>query len=324
MSKVKVFFTVDVEVWPGAWSNIDERFPEAFQRYVYGDTAFGQYGLPLKLRVLRDHGLKGVFFVEPLFSARFGLQPLQEIIALIREGGQEVQLHLHTEWVDEAATPLLTWKPQRKIQHVAHFSKQDQTVLIGWGKKRLVEAGATEASAFRAGSFVFNLDTLGALETNGIFVDSSYNHYYGGAESGVSASPTTSVPVQPFRVGGVVEYPVTVFHDFPFHLRPLQLKGCSLREMTAVLDHASDNGYAAVVIVSHNFELLDRRDFSRDEVVARRFFGLCDFLARNGDRFDTSFFDGVQCAPVSAQPRPLNGTPWGLANRYYEQIRRRL
>jgi len=33
---------------------------------------------------------------------RFGSQPLEEIVGLIREGVQEIQLHMHTEWVGES------------------------------------------------------------------------------------------------------------------------------------------------------------------------------------------------------------------------------
>ena len=102
-----VFFSVDVEIWCDGWDNLDEKFPDAFRRYVYGPTARGNFGLPYTLQVLREHGLKGVFFVEPLFSTRFGSQPLEEIIGLIREGGQEIQLHLHPEWVNESVEPLL-------------------------------------------------------------------------------------------------------------------------------------------------------------------------------------------------------------------------
>ena len=41
---------------------------------------------------------------------RFGSQPLEEIVGLIREGVQEIQLHMHTEWVDESVEPLLERK----------------------------------------------------------------------------------------------------------------------------------------------------------------------------------------------------------------------
>lgn len=171
---LNVFFTVDVETWCGGWQSIDTKFPAAFQRYVYGRTAQGDFGLPYKLRVLADHGLKGVFFVEPLFARRFGQDPLSEIAGLIREGEQEVQLHMHTEWVDEAKEPLLP-NITGKRQHLRHYSLSEQTMLITEGLRLLERAGSGGINAFRAGSFGFNIDTLAALKANGVLFDSSYN-----------------------------------------------------------------------------------------------------------------------------------------------------
>lgn len=325
MARVKVFFTVDVEIWTGGWDDVDGRFPEAFRRYVYGDTPFGQYALPMTLQILNDHGLKGVFFVEPIFSARFGLAPLAEVVGLIRDARQEVQLHVHAEWVNEAREPLLSWTPQRKMQHLSHFSQDDQTALIGWGRRRLEQAGSPAANAFRAGSFVFNRDTLQALERNEIYLDSSYNHRFSGEQAGVwRSSHAYDAPVAPFYVGKVLEAPVTMYRDRPGHLRPLQLTACSLEEMVAVLRNAADNGHSTVVIVSHGFELLDRRDFSRDDIVVRRFRGLCEFLERNNDRFETCGLFDTTLAPVAVQPPPVKSTLRGLAVRYVEQARRRL
>ena len=62
---LKVFFTVDTEIWCGGWDDLDRKFPDAFQRYVYGPTDQGNYALPMTMEILSDHGLKGVFFVEP-------------------------------------------------------------------------------------------------------------------------------------------------------------------------------------------------------------------------------------------------------------------
>ena len=322
---MKVLFTVDVEIWPGQWTDIDARFPQAFRRYVYGDTPFGQYGLPLTVQVLRDNGLVGVFFVEPMFSARFGLQPLQEVVGLIADAGQEVQLHLHAEWVDEARLPLLAEPPRTKVQHLSHFGREDQTTLVAWARARLAEAGAAPISAFRAGSFAANRDTLSALEANGIGTDSSYNHCFRELTAGIGdPRRPTAIPVQPYLVGNVLEYPVTVYRDYPGHLRPLQLTACSLREMIAVLERSADEGHSTAVIVSHNFEMMDRRDFSRDEIVAQRFYGLCEFLGRNRHRFDTTGFAGTTGIPAPAQPAPVAGSLVGLATRYQEQIQRRV
>jgi peptidoglycan/xylan/chitin deacetylase (PgdA/CDA1 family) len=42
-------------------------------RALYGRSPAGDYALPKTLEILDRNGLKGVFFVEPLFAARFGV-----------------------------------------------------------------------------------------------------------------------------------------------------------------------------------------------------------------------------------------------------------
>jgi peptidoglycan/xylan/chitin deacetylase (PgdA/CDA1 family) len=323
---MKVLFTVDTEVWTGDWQAIDVRFPEAFRRYVYGDTPQGQYALPMTLKILNDHGLKGVFFVEPIFSARFGLVALQEIVGLVRSAGHEVQLHVHPEWADEAREPILPQQPNAKRQHLYQYSLEEQTALIQWGKRRLELAGADTITAFRAGSFAFNLDTLDALAASSIKIDTSYNHCCLGPQSGLlDRLPSGSVPDRPVRVGPIIEYPVTVFRDYPGHLRPLQLTACSLAEFRTALYAAAEASYSHVVIVSHNFELLDRRDFSRDSVVTRRFIDLCRFLERNSDIFQTVGFDEAHQPSQHESGGPLLPGSWtGLAVRIAEQAVRRI
>ncbi len=181
---LNVFLTVDVEIWCDGWSNIDQAFPDAFRKYVYGPTPKGNYGLPFTLNLLEEHGLRGVFFVEPLFSTRFGQQPLAEIVELIRDASQEIQLHLHTEWVDESIEPLLE-RINGKRQYLRYFSVEEQILLINAGKRLLLQAGGEHVSAFRAGSFGFNRDTLRALRANDIPFDSSYNATAFRPDSGV-------------------------------------------------------------------------------------------------------------------------------------------
>jgi len=81
---MKVLLTFDVEVWCNSWEHLDKLFPSAFDRYVYGHSRHGSYALPKTLEILNTHGLQGVFFIEPLFAARFGLSYLQTIVNLIR------------------------------------------------------------------------------------------------------------------------------------------------------------------------------------------------------------------------------------------------
>ena len=316
---MNVFFTVDVEVWCDGWNDLDSRFPEAFQRYIYGPTSKGRYGLPHIVDVLNQHGLNGVFFVEPLFASRFGIQPLQEIVGLLNDAGQEIQLHMHTEWVDESRQPLLQ-DTSKKRQHMRYFTRDEQTTLVGHGLRLLDEAGAAETNAFRAGSFAFNADTLVALANNNVSFDSSYNASMFGPDSGVLPGTTL---LNPTECDGVFEYPMTVFDDGTGSLRHAQVGACSYGEMVGLLRQALDAGLDSFVILFHNFELLNQAKQRKDDVVVRRFHKLCAFLDRHRDVFDTRGFKGLTPVTGAAQGKPLSSPIWKTGIRMAEQIYRR-
>lgn len=314
-----VFFTVDVEVWCDGWNNIDQKFPGAFRQYIYGPTPKGDFGLPYQLKVLNDHGLSGVFYVEPLFSSRFGEQALAEIVGLVRESGQEVQLHLHTEWVDESRVPLLE-DVHTKRQHLRYFTLEEQTTLIAKGAELLRQAGASDINAFRAGSFAFNRDTLSALSANGIIFDSSYNASLFGLDSGVLPGVTV---VEPIECGGVYEYPMTVFNDGTSALRHTQLTACSFQEMEGLLWQALKSGRSSFVILSHGSELLNQAKNRQDDVVVKRFQKLCAFLDKNRDVFRMRGFHGLKPQLTQQQPAPLTSPIWKTGARMLEQVYRR-
>ena len=314
-----VFVSVDVEVWCDGWDNLDEKFPDAFRRYVYGPTARGNFGLPYTLQVLSEHGLKGVFFVEPLFSTRFGNQPLEEIIGLIREDGQEIQLHLHPEWVNESIEPLLD-NIEGKRQHLRYYTRTEQEILVAAGKRMIAQAGGGECTAFRAGSFGFNRDTLAALAVNNIRFDSSYNATIFGLDSGVGPG---QVLVDAFECDGIYEYPMTVYDDGTYSLRHTQLTACSHHEMEGLLWQALESRRRSFMILSHNFELLNMAMDRPDDVVVKRFQKLCSFLDRNRDSFNTSGFEGLSPSLATLQPAPLKSPVWKTAIRMLEQAGRR-
>lgn len=297
-----VFLTVDVEIWCDGWDDIDRKFPTAFQQYIYGPTKKGNFGLPYQLGVLERYGLTGVFFVEPLFAARFGEQPLAEIVGMLNEADQEVQLHLHTEWVDEARVPLLPVRHEKR-QHLRYFDRDEQTSLIAQGAALLERAGAARITAFRAGSFAFNHDTLPALAANGIAFDASYNAAMFGLDSGVMPG---RMMVEPFFDQGVIEFPMTVYIDGRRSLRHAQITSCSFAEMERLLWQAAEQNRAAFVILSHGFEMLNQGKTRPDPIVVDRFERLCRFLDRHRDTFRVRGFRGLEPRLDSPTEAPLN------------------
>jgi len=284
---MNVFLTFDIEVWCPSWENLDENFPSAFQRYVYGRSKFGAYALPKTLDILVKHGLHGVFFVEPLFAARFGLEYLARIVELIQSAGQEIQLHLHPEWVDEIKPPLLP-NSSRKRQHLSYYDLNEQTELIANGVRLLKQAGVPSLQAFRAGSFAANSDTFAALEANGILFDSSLN----------AAVPISAPDIQrnepafsPRLIGNVSAYPVTVFRDGLGKLRHAQIGACSSWELQEALRYGERNEMEAFVLFSHNFEMLKPSRSDPDWIVVKRFQQFCRFLSNNPSLRPVGFRD---------------------------------
>ena len=97
---LNVFLTVDTEIWP--FSRVWPEVPLASTRssltpeigfYIYGETDSGSFGVPFQLDCLKEHGLRATYFVESLFASVAGLNPLEEIVSLIQNEGQDVQLH---------------------------------------------------------------------------------------------------------------------------------------------------------------------------------------------------------------------------------------
>lgn len=317
---MNVHLTFDIEVWCNGWTNLDAEFASCYPRYVYGHSKHGDYALPKTLEILNRHGLCGVFFVEPLFSARFGTRYLEQIVRLIDDAGQEVQLHLHPEWTDEI-TPAIIPDVAAKRQHLTYYTLDEQTALIGHAKALLETAVGKPITAFRAGSYAINEDTFEALASNGIAVDSSINRCYTiSAPELVRQQGATA----PFTVNGIATYPVTVFHDGFGRERPAQVGACSFGEMRQALESACAEGCSDFVIVSHNFEMLKPGRSDPDFVVVRRFEQLCRFLAENKDAMPVSGFAPLTTVPGSSAKyrSPRTGmlpTVWRLA----EQLARR-
>jgi len=315
---MQVHLTYDVEIWTDGWTDIATRLPAAFRRLTYGPPPHERGALPVNLQILQDNGLRAVFFVEPLFSYYYGLDALQELVGLVMEAGQDVQMHIHPEWLDELPEEIV---PRRKKTPMLHlFSLDEQTALLEAAASRLVAAGAPRPTAFRSGNYSANADTLRALARIGFKVDSSINAcfdfpypYQDGARL-----------MHPSYMENIAEYPVTLFRDGFGRVRPMQITACSVSEMVQGLTRARNQGLPAATLVSHNFELLSADRRSEDRIVTRRFAGLCEWLGRNAAEFPTASFDpSVVPATPPAWELPRVSS-LATAQRYVAQAARRL
>lgn len=317
---LKVFITVDVEVWPRNWSLGHAAFQDAWDRYILGITPKGDYGVPYQLRVLEEYQLRAVFLVESLFAWQYGISPLRDIVNAIREGGQEVQLHLHPEWSHKSERPIF----QNNFgEYMRDYTEAEQDHLISLGMSYLNECGVDKIHAFRAGGYGANHSTLRMLVKHEIHIDTSYNAPYLPYPCGLSLD---GLLVQPCRVDGLWEFPVGCFEEFPGRIRHMQLSACSLSELTHLLMQAWHDELYAITIVSHGHELLNSARTAVDPIMLHRFNGLCGFLAEHRDKFETSGFSDLQFDEIPKFDRraPLSSHSWRTAVRYGEQMARRL
>jgi len=277
--------------------------------------------LPKTLEILDRHGLKGVFFIEPLFAARFGVEHLATIVDLIQSGGHDVQLHLHPEWTDEIR-PLPVPGATRKRQHLSYYSYDEQVALIELGRGLLAQAGCDSITAFRAGSFACNHDTYRALRHLGIQLDSSLH-----ATLSVSGSDMRQQLdfFHPQEFEQVQILPMTVFRDGTGRLRPAQVGACSFAELRDALNTALDNQTQHFVVLSHNFEMLKQKRSEPDALVVARFVQLCAFLDAQRGRMEVSTMAHVPVLIGKAPYPPLaHASLPATLRRHGEQAIRRL
>jgi peptidoglycan/xylan/chitin deacetylase (PgdA/CDA1 family) len=321
---LKVFITVDTEVYPLLPGWRDSALAEDIARDIYGRTKEGDFGLVYQLDLLNSHGLNAVFFVEGLFASAVGLGPLRDIVGLIHNAGHEVQLHIHPEWLEHL--PETAWGG-RAGELIREFTEEEQTEMIALALRNLRDSGASDVVAFRAGDYAANSDTLRALAKNGISFDTSYNYCH---LPGDYRTPSSEPLVRPTLLDGIWEFPISFFSDGPGHFRHAQLMACSHGELAnAMLTAWRDNWYA-FVIVSHSYELLmnRRRRLHRprpDRILIRRFRRLCEFLDSHRDKFETATFSGIDPReiPTTGASRVITSSPMRTAGRFAEQGVRR-
>jgi peptidoglycan/xylan/chitin deacetylase (PgdA/CDA1 family) len=263
-----LLITVDTELS----SSLHQRgvsLDDNISRSIWARAQGQAYGIGWQMDLLDRHGLKGVFFLDPLPALVHGADFLKPIVGAIVSRGHEVQMHVHTEWLAWASKSPVGGRLGRNI---GDFSLDDQVVLLGQAKHWLESSGAPAITAFRAGNFGASDDTLRALAILGITWDSSVNSGYLGRECRISAD---KAQIGAAWQHGVAELPVSGIIDRPGGFRPAQICAMSAAEMRAGLRHAVREGHDAFVVVTHSFEMLSRDRQRPNRAVIARFEALC-------------------------------------------------
>lgn len=312
-----VFVTIDTEYSSGLVTGLsDADRKDNFARSIACKTPEGPAGITYKLDLFARHGLKAVFFVDPMPALVWGVAAIEDIVAPILEAGQEVQLHCHTEWLAFAgdASPLAG---KRTGQSLYDFPLDEQFEILRYARDTLIAAGAPGPVAFRAGNYGANDDTLRALADLGLRYDSSHCP----ALPGASRISLTSQNRSPVEIEGIIEVPVGCIATHSGGFRHAQITALSLAEMTAAIRHASQTNSASFTLVTHSFELINRRKQAINAVVRRRFDGLCQALGSMDGVTTGNYRDNPpMVASADQSPEPLPPHPLRTGYRYAEQL----
>jgi hypothetical protein len=314
----RVFITIDTEYSSGLYTGPGPADrAENYARSIACISPKGSAGITHKLDLLNQYGQKAVFFVDPMPALVWGVTAIEDIVGPIIEAGQDVQLHCHTEWLGlaGAANPLAS---RRTGQNIADFPLDEQCELIDFARSTLMAAGAPAAVAFRAGNYGANDDTLRALAALGIAYDSSHCPALPDGACRISLRPEQRDPMWHC---GVIEAPAGTIGTLRGGQRHAQITALTLAEMLAAIRHARDAGRGSFTLVSHSFELINRRRLAVNRIVRRRFTGLIRTLATMRGVETGTFADSPPpLAVASSNSQPLPASPMRTGMRLAEQL----
>ena len=272
---MNLYLTIDTELSSGLYQDLGKSaLKEILDRSIIGKTESKDVGISYQMDVLDRSRLKAVFFVDPMPALIFGIGVVRDIVQPILDRGHDVQLHLHSEWLKFLDTPLLG---ERKFNELKQYGLEDQIALVRFARETLIEAGAPPPTAFRAGNYSANDDTLRALAINKIPYDTSF---FTGKLTGscdISLPKSTFAPV---RHCGVIEVPIGAIGGPDGTLRHAQLTALSYWELKDAIAYMKQQGVRYFSMVSHSFELMSRDRRKANFVVARRFEKLCAHLGK--------------------------------------------
>jgi hypothetical protein len=303
----QVFITIDTELSAALYQS-GATADENFARSVACDG----FGIGWQMDRLEAHGLTGVCFVDPMPALVYGADVVARIVAQIVERGHEAQLHLHPEW--------LAWAKDQPVgdqrgRSIGDFMLEDQITLIALAHQYLIDAGAPPPTAFRAGNYGANDDTLRALASLGIGYDASFNATYLGNPCHIGLSRDQIDPVERL---GVIEVPVSAIEDRPGHLRHAQICALSNQEIAQALGHAAATQRPALTIVTHSFEMMSRDRKRPNRTVMKRFETMCRTIADH-PALSSAGFNDLDLRPATTPPSRLGPNFARTGRRVVEQ-----
>mgnify|MGYP001053237725 FL=1 len=291
--KPGVLITFDVECsMGGAWQNPALK-PVSPRLGMMGEYGGRRLGIPLICDILERSRLEATFFVEP-FNDELGWPGETEpVVRYLAEHGQDIQLHVHPNHYHYGERR--AGRPHPMTDQIADLPVEKQAELMKKGAAMLERWGGMRPIAFRAGNMGASEETLQAMKTAGLWIDSSYTFPYVGGQCRFREKERYNGAKW---YGDILEVALSAYLQprFPglYPSKPVDLMGSSFEECRDAVEMMCDAGGDAVVIL-HSFSLFKVRDKQYREgkpnrVVIRRFEKFCRWLDANRGKYPPRTF----------------------------------
>ena len=259
---------------------------------VYGVVDGREEALGFMLETFDRYQTNASFFVECANYFFFGDEPMQGVIKRLQSAQQDIQLHVHPVWLSFNRDPAVGTFPRhddcagRSFEELKQVFSTCIEVFERWVGHRPL--------AIRTGSLRADDNVYRVMRELGIPMSSNI-------ALGVYQPLETALCHDSGRhlIQGVMELPVFSYQDLNLagkrHKKSLQITSCSWPEMRHLLWRARAAGIENIVILTHPFEFVKKRDFRyktliRNRVNQERLQKLCAFIHTHGDDFVAADF----------------------------------
>eukprot|EP01047_Picozoa_sp_COSAG01_P050971 COSAG01_NODE_5204_length_4413_cov_2.276541_2_plen_337_part_00 len=256
-----LLFTIDAE---GVHGN------RPFNQFMLGEVGESEpWGIELQAKIFKSYGIQATFFLDVYEHSFYGNDAMQGVVDTLLKYDQDIQLHTHPGWFEDARDFKHVTKMRREKSCFDYkrpwmwcYSLEEQVEILQHGIDCLKRWGVGMPVAHRAGAYGLNKDTIMALKKVGIPIDSSmfyghknckevWSHNQVIKKMGILEIPVTGYCLDEYLTCNFLKYK---FHDNRFI--KTDIDGSSLKELSWFLDQAVNNNLSVINFFMHSYSLL--------------------------------------------------------------------
>ncbi|MFQ5645735.1 MAG: polysaccharide deacetylase family protein [bacterium] len=264
-----IFITVDTE---GTNGN------DPFEQLILGKTNNnGYWGVGKIIDLADPFDYKVTFFVDVYEQSLWGKEAFKKLCLDIKQRGHDVQLHAHPGWSDSKPVDseyLQNLKRKKSMYDckragMSMYSYEDQIKIIKDGIEMIETWTGRRPVAFRCGGYHVNDDTIKALCSCGLFIDSSM--FWNNSDSKINWSKNKII-----KKKEMVEIPVTLLEKaYRLKIGKIKIKRAteylktdinwlSLDELKSYVRQALKHNLKAMTLFMHSYSLI--KPASKDKI----------------------------------------------------------